>query len=374
MADLPDIGICYPAGANWLCAYTQEELDAMVEDPEVALVMARSDALAWSTLSSLTGYRLSLCPSVLRPCLAGCSPKTWQTAPVIGGSGTFSPYISNGTWYNGCGCSSNDCSCTSLCEVIMPSEVGEIVSVFLDGKEVFPSSYRVDDGRKLVRTDGECWPACQDMSKPGKVQYEPVVNVNSTNMMTFTREGQLVQVVVETTELGLTQGGNFAGLLPWRPKGGSQTTVYNSSGGQTGAFILNAGSPTINGSAGPAFATFRVVYETSAEPDPADTSGTFVVTYYPGVAPNDLFRYAAGVLAVEFYKACKGKDCRLPGGVTSISRAGISMEVQADLFLNGQTGIPEVDAVIRIYNPNALKGRPRVLSPDTRRGRIQTWG
>lgn len=264
--------ICYPPGADWSCAFSAEELEAIWADPAMHAVADRANALAWSTLATLTGFRLALCPVVIRPCSARCNVQTWDTAPV-GSNAAFSPYISNGSWYNACGCTSAmDCSCTSLCEVIMPSTVGGIVSVWQDGVELEKSSFRVDNGTRLIRVDGGCFPACQDQ--------------------------------------------------------------------------------TIN--------------------DPVE--GGLWVTYYPGVAPNDLFRYAAGVLAVEFFNACSGKDCRLPSGVTNISRAGISMEVSPGTFPGGMTGIPEVDAVIRVYNPHALKSPPRVLSPDRRVGRIPTWG
>jgi hypothetical protein len=272
--------ICYPPGADWLCAYTQDELDAIEADPDMKRVADRANALAWSTLSALLGYRLALCPVVLRPCLAGCAGgwKTWDQAPVASGSfagaptgGVFAPYVSNGSWYNGCGCV-GDCSCTALCEVVMPSPVGGIDSIWLDGAVLDPSAYRVDNGNRLLRTDGSCWPSCQDMTK--------------------TR----------------------------------------------------------------------------------DDEGSFIVSYYPNLAPNDLLNYAAGVLATEFYKACAGKTCRLPQGVTSVTRSGITMEIPSGLFPNGATGLREVDPIIRIYNPNALKTQPRVMSPDSSRGRVQTWG
>ena len=109
---------------------------------------------------------------------------------------------------------------------------------------------------------------------------------------------------------------------------------------------------------------------------PGGAEGTFEVTYYRGAAPNEITRMAAGVLAVEFYRACAGdKKCRLPRGVTSVARNGVSYEVDAGLFSDGYTKIPEVDAVIRIFNPNRLMGAPRVLSPDGRRSpRRQTGG
>ncbi|MGO1566462.1 MAG: hypothetical protein ACTHXC_00430 [Brachybacterium sp.] len=108
---------------------------------------------------------------------------------------------------------------------------------------------------------------------------------------------------------------------------------------------------------------------------PAGDPDTFIVTYYRGAAPNDMTRAAAGVLAAEFYDACSGKNCRLPRGVTNVARNGVTYEVESHLFESGSTGIPEVDAVIRIYNPYRMKSAPRILSPDGPRSpRRQTWG
>jgi hypothetical protein len=256
--------ICYPEGTDWGCAYSEDEIAGLNEE-----VMERSEALAWMTLQALTGYRLSLCPTLIRPCVLSCGMDTWDTAPV-GNGGFFQPYMRGGNWYNACGCTSG-CMCGSLEEALLPDEVGRIEAVWMDGVLLDPSAYRVDNGNRLVRTDGESWPTCQD--------------------------------------------------------------------------------PAIH--------------------DPAD--GGFWVTYYPGVAPNDLLRYAAGVLAAEYYLACSGKECRLPTGVTNINRVGLSIEVEPGTFPGGMTGIPEVDAVIRIYNPFALKARARVLSPDVPTGRIPTW-
>lgn len=257
------VDICYPTGTDWGCAYSDEDIIALV--PEVK---ERSEALAWSMVSALTGFRVSLCPVTIRPCAARCALGTWDVAPV-GDGGSFSPYIFGGSWYNACGCSAPaDCSCSSISEVLLPAEVGKINSVIIDGATLSPSAYRIDNGHHLVRTDGGTWPLCQDMT------------------------AQVAE---------------------------------------------------------------------------------FEVTYYTGIAPNDLLRYAAGVLAAEFYKACTSGDCRLPTGVTNIARAGVSYTMEGVSFAGGMSGIPEVDAVIRIYNPHGLKGPSRVLSPDRKTGRTQTW-
>lgn len=107
----------------------------------------------------------------------------------------------------------------------------------------------------------------------------------------------------------------------------------------------------------------------------SDEIGSFAVTYYRGAAPNEMTQYAAGVLATEFYKACTGDSkCRLPRGIRTVTRGNASYEIDSTIFENGLTQIPEVDAVIRIYNPHLLKSAPRVLSPDGPTfGRRTTW-
>lgn len=97
---------------------------------------------------------------------------------------------------------------------------------------------------------------------------------------------------------------------------------------------------------------------------PAGFIGTFDITYIPGVYPTEAGLWAAGVLACEFAKACTGAKCRLPAGVTSVARQGVSMEISGGMFPDNSTGIREVDAYILSVNPNKLKVPPQVYSPD----------
>jgi hypothetical protein len=106
--------------------------------------------------------------------------------------------------------------------------------------------------------------------------------------------------------------------------------------------------------------------------DAYDGLNALSIRYYPNLAPNDALRYAAGILANEFYALMNGEQCRLPDGATNVSRAGVTIELTTGLFANGQTGIKEVDAIIRVYNPNGLRVPPRAMSPDSMRGRIRT--
>lgn len=274
-----------PPEADWTCAYTEEEILAMRANPTTAAQMDRSEALAWSTLASLTAYQLAPCPTLVRPCAARCrAGGGYLVAPVTNSSSGFAgvlpgfpgrtPHVGlNGQWVNSCLCSSGDCSCTQLCEAVLPGPVGGIVEVWLHGVQIPVASYRVDNGNRLVSLDPElCWPACQDMS---------------------------------------------------------------------------------------------------AGPHDADA---FSVLYYQGFAPDTMSTWAAGLLAIEFYKACQGKNCRLPSGVSRVTRQGVSYEITAGSFPGGFTGIHEVDAVIRQYNPHALTQAPVVSSPDVHRTRATTWG
>jgi hypothetical protein len=93
---------------------------------------------------------------------------------------------------------------------------------------------------------------------------------------------------------------------------------------------------------------------------------TFSVTYYNSYRPDGMAAYAAGIMAVEYGKACTGSKCRLPAGTTSVTRQGLSIEIAGGSFPGGVTGIREVDAFIGLWRPAQP---PRVWSP---RGAGQT--
>lgn len=277
------MSVCTPPGTDWSCSYTPEQLEEMRGDPLVAAQMERSEALAWMTLAALTADQVGTCPITVRPCKAGCPPAgTWMVAPVDvsghfagvlpGRMSGFAPFVNgNGAWVNSCGCTSS-CSCVALCEAILPGPVGDILEVWLNGAVVDPGAYRVDNGDRLVRTDGECWPTCQNMAQ-------------------------------------------------------------------------------------------------DAHGDEA-----FSVTYYRGAAPDSVTLWLAGLLAVEWLKACQNdKACRLPAGTRSVARQGVSYEISADMFGEAGTGIREVDAFVHRLNPYRLKMAPVIATPQTRRARQTTW-
>jgi hypothetical protein len=117
----------------------------------------RAETLAWATLRALSGGRLGACPVTMRPCLsAPCEVccDWWN--------GWMRPTVVAGEWVN-CACGSPECSCEQMCEIVTPGPIAALLAVTLDGAEVPLDAFRVDNGNRIVRQDGECWPSCQNM-------------------------------------------------------------------------------------------------------------------------------------------------------------------------------------------------------------------
>lgn len=105
---------------------------------------------------------------------------------------------------------------------------------------------------------------------------------------------------------------------------------------------------------------------------PPGAPNTFTVTYMNTHPPDGMAAYAAGVLAMEFAKACSGKKCSLPSGTTNVIRAGVTIEIAAGTFPNGVTGIKEVDAFIGLWRPEGSPSRPpKIWSPRSMPPRIE---
>lgn len=108
---------------------------------------------------------------------------------------------------------------------------------------------------------------------------------------------------------------------------------------------------------------------------PSCAGKDFTVTYLQSYPVDLMGKYVGGIMAWEFLKSLTDeRKCRLPSSVTSISRQGISMEFGTGMFAEGLTGITDVDSYTMQWNPNGLRTKPQVYSPDVRRNRQVTWG
>lgn len=123
--------------------------------------------VASEILKRLTAGQYGLCTLKIRPCRTPCADGYLARDNLTGlGGAPWTPSLIDGRIYNiTCGCS-GQCGCSALCEIILNPYATTILEVRVDG-EVLPSNaYRVDDNRRLVRIDGQCWPDCQELELP----------------------------------------------------------------------------------------------------------------------------------------------------------------------------------------------------------------
>lgn len=262
-------GVCEPWPIDPCCDL--DEVDpAQVE---------RWQMIATQILWALSGRRIGpSCPVTVRPCRRQCL-ESYPLTVRWGAAGQWVPYIdAAGAWRNAtvCGCAT-DCSCGELCEVRLDAPVYDIVEARIDGEVVPPEAYRVDAPALLVRTDGGCWPTCQDMGAP------------------------------------------------------------------------------------------------------PNREGTFAVTYRYGLPLDEAAVAAVSELTCHLIQGCGGSGtgcgCRLPTNTTRVARQGVTVEMAdlAQVYAEGRTGLPLVDAWLAVTNPNRLTGPSRVFSSDFRRPRVTIW-
>lgn len=136
-----------------------------------------SRAMAQEILNTLSGGVYGFCTVKVRPCRKTCSDG-WRIDPLRYapmGVGTWVPVLRDGEVFNtrACGCGGGSCGCSPLCEIPLFPMVAEQtpeyrprLEVRVDGLLLPPTAVRVDDRRRLIRVDGQCWPECQQMGLP----------------------------------------------------------------------------------------------------------------------------------------------------------------------------------------------------------------
>lgn len=130
-------------------------------------VLARNAALEMATefLWAATGRRYGICPTTVRP-QQDRAPWHWdgyRDFPVWPGAGdAWGPVLFAGRWYNR---GTGSCCTGHECAVVLRGPVADVREVLIGAEVVEESAYRVDVQQGtylLVRTDGLCWPVCQN--------------------------------------------------------------------------------------------------------------------------------------------------------------------------------------------------------------------
>lgn len=123
----------------------------------------KNTAVMW--LFRLTGNVFGVVTDTVRPCFR--SPD--RSATYRGQSGSpaaWWPGLITGTWNSGaCGCSNSDCACgADLSRFQLPGPVVSVTKIVIDGAELDPTAYGIQDNRWIVRLDGGTWPQDQDLT------------------------------------------------------------------------------------------------------------------------------------------------------------------------------------------------------------------
>ena len=129
-------------------------------------------AAATHVLWALSGRQFGGCTVTLRPCRRSCQGNAWPFDMQWWEFGQWPrPVLFDGAWLNiACGSCGDSCSCSALEEVILPAPVYQVTQVKIGGVALAANAWRLDNRRILLRTDGERWPACQDLAAPDTVE------------------------------------------------------------------------------------------------------------------------------------------------------------------------------------------------------------
>lgn len=121
------------------------------------------ERMATSFLWSATGRRFGLCERKYRPCRRECFSSGFDFP--FGFTTPFVPLLSGGLWFNiSCGTCLGECQCNTISEVYIPDTFA-VTGVMIDGIALDPiNDVRVYDHSRILRTDGDLWPICQDLN------------------------------------------------------------------------------------------------------------------------------------------------------------------------------------------------------------------
>lgn len=151
------------AGCSWPVIYTCAAGSELSES-ELA-VQEWTEQMSIEILWAASGRRFGLCTSTYRPCtrsacVEGPMIDAWS---LLGRGGwfTWDPWAGSIFALVNCGCVGS-CECSSVEAFdLWHKRVRAVSEVIIDGVVLDPANYRLSKNR-LIRTDGERWPVCQD--------------------------------------------------------------------------------------------------------------------------------------------------------------------------------------------------------------------
>lgn len=413
---------CWPRPDTSCC----DRLEPVNPTPEQTTRIERMLHVATEIMWRLSGKQFGSCPVTMRPCRQTCSG---GTAYGYWSGSTWTPVLDGGRWYNEkCGkCAPSGCSCTEVCEVVLPGPISEVLEVKVDGVVLDPSEYRLDNARKLVRQFGiEPDGGFIRLFTSAQTGYDPL---NQWCDLTPPPDGSTGSGPVEpggcypsalnnpswfwTDETSVTAtysadspNATIASLTD--PAGGfydfsnipantviSPGTTVTSLLGPDGQFarftVISGGvSKYFNTNYGFVIEPGAVIrmeklirtdacWPTCQELGLPDTEpGTFSARVRPGAPVPQGGLWAAGLLACQLLAACdEGAECALPANAQRIARQGVTVEL-TPVFVDREaggfnTGIAAVDLWLESVNPYKAKMPSRVFSVDRPAPRVQTW-
>ena len=121
-------------------------------------LIERAKEAATQTMRMLTMYRVGGLPITVMPTTTEC------VHPFTGGQFgnsyvPFYPILLESGSYANCFCNAG-CDCAPASTILLREPIGDIRTIQINGEVLDPSAYRVENGNRLVRTDGGSWPSC----------------------------------------------------------------------------------------------------------------------------------------------------------------------------------------------------------------------
>lgn len=95
-------------------------------------------------------------------------------------------------------------------------------------------------------------------------------------------------------------------------------------------------------------------------------SGDTVVMYSFGSPVDEITRLATAELAWDIAKGMSGGKCAIPKNVSSMTMNGVSITKReiADIVREAGTDLPRVAAWMSVFNPDNVRGRTLIYSPE----------